>query len=176
MRRLRLLGLFLLLLGLVAGCGSDEPAGPTFDRSSVAGVYHLGALTFDPQGSLPRVDILDRLSPADRPDLTISYTDDTFQLVFRAPLSGLVRVAKGRYSPDGDQIELNFDHAEDAQSLLLPKRSGFDFDRGAMPLSYAATSYVSLVRLRELVPEFRTEQLPVPVLGELVVVFEYDRR
>lgn len=171
-----ILSTLLLVLVTVAACGEKDPAGPLVDRSAVAGVYRLVSLSFDPQGSLGKVDIITRLAPADQPELWISRSDNGFQLVFRDPESGLVKVAKGSYTLLESQVRLNFDRTDEAQRLLLPKRIEFDFDRTAMTLSYLANTQVSLHRLRELAPEFRNEQLPDPVLGELAVIFELDRK
>ncbi len=166
----------LLVWGAVSGCGGREPAGPTIDRSAVAGIYHLTALSFDPQGSLPKTDILGRLAPADRPELAISRTDNRFRLAFRDPGTGLPELVEGTYTLLDDHIRLNFKKSADARSILLPQRLELDFDKVTMTLSYLANTDVSLARLRELVPEFRNEQLPDPVFGELTVVFTLDRR
>jgi hypothetical protein len=166
----------LLAWGALTGCGEGEPVGPTVDRSAVAGVYHLAALSFDPQGSLPKTDILGRLAPADRPELSIGRTDDRFRLAFRDPGSGLPELVEGSYTLLNEQVRLSFKKSADARAILLPQRLELDFDRQTMTLSYRANTDVSLARLRELVPEFRNEQLPDPVFGELVVVFDLDRR
>lgn len=166
----------LLALGVAAGCGGgQETTGPTVDRTVVAGVYNLATLSFDPQGSLPRTDILDRLAPADRPELVISKKDDSFQLIFRDPASGRFEVAEGNYTLLDGQVRLNFKKAEDARRLLLPERVEFNFNEAEVILSYRAYTNVSLMRLRELVPEFQNEQLPDPVYGELAVVFTLNR-
>jgi hypothetical protein len=146
------------------------------DRSAVAGVYQLATLSFDPQGSLPKTDILSRLAPADQPELSISRTDNGFSLLFRDPVGGRHEVVEGTYTLLDGQVRLNFRKAADAQRTLLPKRIELQVDKAAMTLSYTTNTAVSLVRLRELVPEFRTEQLPDPVLGELAVIFTLDRK
>lgn len=167
----------VLAWGAVTGCGSKGPTGPSVDRGEVAGVYHLAALTFDPQGSLiPKMDILARLVPADRPELVISRTDNTFQTVLRDPLTGRFEAAEGTYTPLDGQVRLSFKKAAEAQRLLLPQRAELDFDREAMTLSYHANTAISRERLLELVPEYRTEQISDPVLGQLVLVFTLDRK
>lgn len=175
MRRGVLLTLAFVAWGAVSGCGGDS-TGPTQDRSQVAGVYHLEALTFDPQGSLPKTDIMSRLAPADRPEIYLSRTDNTFQSVTRDQTSGRIVAVEGTYTVLDGQVRLNFKKTTDAERLLLPQRVELEFDTTALTLSYHANTAVSLTRLRELVPEFRTEQLPDPVLGELVLVFTLDRK
>lgn len=166
----------LLALGVVAGCGGGrESTGPTLDRTVVAGVYNLATLSFDPQGSLPKTDILDRLAPGDLPELVISKKNDTFQLIFRDPATSLMVVAEGNYTLLDGQVRLNFKKGEDARRLLLPERVEFNFNEAEAILSYRAYTNVSLMRLRELVPEFQNEQLPDPVYGELAVVFTLNR-
>jgi len=167
----------LVLCGVVLGCGGSDATGPSGDRSKVAGVYTLATLTFDPHGSLPKVDIMERLAPADRPELVLSRTDYTFQAVTRDPGSGRFEAVEGQYTLFGsDGLRLRFKRQDDAQKLLLPQRAEFVFDETSMTLTYHANTAVSLSRLRNLVPEFRNEQLPDPVQGELVLVFTLDRR
>lgn len=166
----------VLACSALIGCGDVDTTGPSVDRGEVAGVYHLAALTFDPQGSLPKTDIMSRLAPADRPELVLSRSDDTFQSITRDPDSGRIIAVEGTYTPLTGLVRLRFKKAADADRLLLPQRAEFDFDKTAMTLSYHANTAVSLARLRELVPEYRTEQLPDPVLGALVLVFTLDRR
>jgi hypothetical protein len=160
----------------MAACGGKDVTGPAQDRALVAGVYHLSALSFDPQGSLPKTDIIGRLAPADRPELVLSRTEDTFQAITRDPSSGKFVEVVGTYTVLDGQVRLSFKRAEDAQRFFLPQQVDLVFDKTAMTFSYHANTAVSLVRLRELVPEFRTEQLPDPVLGELVLVFTLDRK
>lgn len=172
---------FLLMATVVAcsawlGCSGGDTTGPAVDRSEVAGVYQLAALTFDPQGSLPKTDIMNRLAPADRPELVLSRKDDTFQSVTRDQESGRFVAVEGTYTPLNGLVRLRFKKAADADRLLLPQRAEFDFDKTSMTLTYHANTAVSLARLREFVPEYRSEQLPDPVLGELVLVFTLDRR
>lgn len=177
MRRGILLAAVLAFCGGALGCGGSDTTGPSGDRSKVAGVYHLATLTFDPHGSLPKVDILDRLATADRPELVLSRTNDTFQAITRDPESGRFESVEGKYTLFGTNgLRLSFKRRDDAQLLLLPQRAEFEFDETSMTLTYHANSAVSLTQLRNLVPEFQTEQLPDPVQGELVVVFTLDRR
>lgn len=173
-------GRVLLTLALVAwvamtGCGGKDATGPTKDYSQVSGVYHLEALSFDPQGSLPKTDLISRLAVADRPELYLG-TDGSFDALTRDHGVGRPVLVGGRYTFINGQVQLKFKRAEDAQRFFLPQQVELNFDKTAMTLSYHANTSVSLVRLRELVPEFRTEQLPDPVLGELVLVFTLDRK
>jgi hypothetical protein len=165
----------VLALGMTAACGDKEMTEPTVDRTAVAGVYDLATLTFDPHGSLPKTDILARLAPPDQPELVIARADDTFQLFFRDPSDGTMNLAEGKYTLLDGQIRLNFRSAKEAERLLLPQRVEFDFNETAMTLSYQINTHVPLARLRELVPEYRTEQLPDPVAGQLAVIFTLDR-
>lgn len=167
----------LLLVG-AAGCGDagEETAPSSIDREKVAGVYQLIEFSFDPRGSLPKVDILDRLPSADRPELVISHSDDTFQSIARDPATGWYNVVEGEYLFRNNVLRLTFKKAEDAQWLLLPRRVDFSFDEANSTLTYHANTGVSLSILRNLVSEYEKEQLPDPVIGELLVIFKLDRR
>lgn len=177
MRRGVLLAAIVAICVGVLGCGGGDVTGPSQDRSRVAGVYHLAALTFDPHGSLPKTDIMERLAPADRPELVLSRTDNTFQAVTRDQHTGRFVAVEGQYTIlNGEGVRLRFKRLEDAQRLLLPQRAELVFDDTTMTLTYHANTAVSLTQLRNLVPEYRNEQLPDPVQGELVLVFTLDRR
>lgn len=171
------LGAVLIAMALTAsGCSDDRGTGPRVDRSEVAGIYHLSALTFDPRGSLPEVDIIDRLEEADLPELILSRSDDTFQSITRDPSSGRFIAVDGKYTYRNRVVRLQFPRATDAERLLLPQNPDFEFNSSESTLTYRADTEASLSRLRDLVPEYLDEQLPDPVLGELYLVFRMNRR
>lgn len=167
-----------LAFAAVAACTSEDegPFGPRLDREQVAGVYNLTTLTFDPRGSLPAKDVLGLLPPADRPQLVVGRTDDTFQIAFRDPVTGLIEPLAGTYELREKGIRLNFATLQDAQRLLFPQQIDLAFAEEAVTLSDERNQSVPLPRLRELVPEFAEEPLANPVPGRLMVLFTLDRR
>lgn len=175
MRNKALLTLALAVCGAFAGCTEKDPTGPVQDYSQVSGVYHLEALSFDPQGSLPKTDLISRLAIRDRPELYLGK-DGLFDALTRDQELGRPVLVEGTYSYKNGEVQLNFKKMADAEQFFLPQKVSFVFDKTAMTLSYHANTGVSLKRLRQVVPEFRTEQLPDPVVGELVVVFTLDRK
>ena len=102
-----------MLAGVVAfGCGDDAedktPFEPGLDRAEVAGVYDIGRLTFDPDGTLlSEIDVAGRLDPAitpyflvaldgtDSTDVTINGNSGIFVRGFgiNAEFDGSVRLA-----------------------------------------------------------------------------------
>lgn len=164
MRRLRI-GLAALLL--VSGCGSDA-SGPS--RPELAGTYVLTRLAFDPQGSLPEVDVLARLG-GDVPRLVLAPTGPA-QLVFEDPATGLITVVNGSYSTPQDGARIDFGGDPTYRSVLLSRRMTFTRDAaGALTFDEQAPDGVDRQRLLQLVPEFAGEQLLDPVPGRLAVVF-----
>jgi len=162
---------------ILMACGENAGlVGPVIDRADVAGVYNLTTLTFDPQGSLPARDVLALLEQADRPQLVLGRTDNTFQLAFRDPTSGLIEPLTGTYDLLARGVRLNFPAPSDGQRLLLPQRVDLMFAAESITLTFEGTLSVPLPRLRELVPAFREEPLSNPVPGRLALLFTLDRR
>ena len=164
----------LALIGALvftAGCGDDgNPTEPGIDRDLVVGVYDITTLTFDPNGSLPQKDIAERLDPTIRPQFVVAR-DRSFQIAFIDPVSKRIETVEGEYTTLRGGIRLEFDSEQGARLLLLPRRLDLDFSEETGTLSFSGEINVPLDRLRELVPEFRDEQLPNQVRGALAVVF-----
>ncbi len=162
-------------LVLLLGCGGDSPTGPALPFSAVAGLYDLGALTFDPAGSLPAMNIKPRLTGVVAPQLNLSNTG-TAQLVFRDPVSGEFKTAAGKYTTGDSTVTITWNDNEPYGLFLLSKRMSYQFSTsgsGGVQLSFSGTSPdgVSRARLVGLVPEWQDEQLFDPVPGTLSVVF-----
>lgn len=169
-----------MLAGVVAfGCGDDAedktPFEPGLDRAEVAGVYDIGRLTFDPDGTLlSEIDVAGRLDPAITPYFLVAL-DGTVQLVFIDPVSKKLEVSEGVYETLTDGIRVKFESAEDAKAaekVLLPQRFDLAYTAINETLSFRGRSRITLARLIELKPEWKGEQLGDPVSGQLDVVFE----
>lgn len=168
MRRL----VFCALAAFALGCGDDDDngTGPTIDPVLVAGVYELQVLAFDPQGMLPEIDLLQRISESQVPQLIVTETQ--FQLVYRDPATGLVSTSNGDYTLTREGIRLNFPTAAEAQGMLLPQRALFTYDANLRALWFEQNTSVSLERFRQLAPEYEDEPLTNPVPGRLEVIFQ----
>src|SRR3712207_4656723 len=96
----------LLILGaLLLGCDGDELAAPDID---VRGNYTLTELTFDPQGSLPQIDLRARTTGS-VPRLVLVNAGRA-QLVFEDPETGLVTTANADYSiTNSGDVRVDFD-------------------------------------------------------------------
>jgi hypothetical protein len=163
---MRRIGLGLVAI-LLIGCGGDSVGPP---RAEVAGTYLLTALAFDPQGSLPEVDILPRVTGA-VPRLVLAPGGQA-QLVFEHPTTGLITVANGTYTTPASGVRVDFGTDLGYRSVLLSRLMTFDSGTGNT-LTFAGPSPegVSRQRLLELVPEYAGEQLLDPVPGQLTVRF-----
>jgi hypothetical protein len=151
---------------LLGGCGGD-PATPS--RPDVAGTYALTELRFDPQGSLPDVDLLARLDLRDV--VLVLAPGGDVELRWIDPASGLSGVVRGVYSTPVDGVRIHFD-AQPVR-LALSSRMTFDHAPAAATIRFDGTAPdgVSRARLQELVPEWADEPLVDPVPGRLVVTF-----
>lgn len=168
-RRLSLLG--LLFLAALTACGSNKSTtGPTLDPALVEGLYAPTALSFDPQGSLPVVSLLDSISQQIQPELWVG-TKGGFEFLFFNSQSRLPDVANGTYSMLENGVRLNFQNLSDAEKLLLPQQLDLTFDQNAGTLSFNGTIQAPRTRLFQLVPEWQNEPLTDPVPGTLVVEF-----
>ena len=163
--------LTLLCIVVALGCDDDDgPSGPVLSSDAVVGVYDLDVFTFDPQGSLPAIDLRGRLSASLIPQLIVAR--DSFQLVYRDPETGLVRTPSGTYTLTRTGIQLNFRTMAEAQELLLPQRPSFTFEEGEeRSLSFDQSVGVPLARYRTLAPEHADEPLANPVPGALRLRF-----
>ena len=159
---------FVLIALTMLSCGGDV-AGPS--RAEVAGSYELTALTFDPQGSLPEVDMLARLDGT-VPRLVLAPAGEA-QLVFEDPETGLITTTNGTYSTPESAVRIDFGSNTAFRTVLLSRRMTFAIDDAATTLLFAeaAPDGVSRARLIQLVPELADEQLLDPVPGQLVVEF-----
>lgn len=159
---------FVLVAITLLSCGGDA-AGPS--RPQVAGSYDLTALTFDPQGSLPGVDILGRLE-GNVPRLVLAPGGEA-QLVFEDPATGLITTTDGAYSTPESAVRIDFGADNAFRSVLLSRRMTFAIDDAAATLGFdgAAPDGVPRDRLIQLVAEFADEQLLDPAPGQLVVEF-----
>jgi hypothetical protein len=136
----------------------------------VAGTYILTALAFDPQGSLPEVDILPRLTGA-VPRLVLAPGGEA-QLVFEHPTTGLITVLNGTYTTPASGVRVDFGTDLGYSSVLLSRLMTFDSaTAGALTFQGPSPEGVSRQRLLELVPEYAGEQLLDPVPGQLTVRF-----
>ncbi len=163
-----------LALGLavaLAACESDS-AGPDLDRNEVAGTYDLTTLAFDPQGSLPEVEVDSLFGGLLEPRILLTTTGDV-QLFYTDPVTGLGRTVDGTYRTTSTGARITFDAGGNFPDLFLSETTQFTFNASARTLSFTgdAGTAVARDRLVTLVPELEEEQLLDPVPGTLRVVF-----
>lgn len=165
---------FLLAAALLCGCDDDsDPTAPDLD---VSGNYSLATLTFDPQGSLPAVDLRARITGT-VPRLVL-VNDGRAQLVFEDPSTGLVTTAGASYSitSSGD-VSVTFDAASSMyRGTFLSRRMTFAYDSVQRALTFAGASPdgIDRQRLVSAVPEWSQEQLFDPVPGTLQVIYRVN--
>ncbi len=171
MKRYSLLAL-ATMTALTVACDDDDPTEPRLDRAEVAGTYVMTELSFDPRGSLPAVDVLDRVE-AQSPELRLT-SGGLAQLNFTDPSSGLLRSADGTFATTISAVEITFQNGQPYATFLLSQQVLLDFNANEQTLIFddEPTGGVQRDRLRDLVPEFEDEQLEDPVPGELRVVFQ----
>lgn len=163
----------------LAACGDDGtgPRLPDLTRADVAGHYEMTALTFDPQGSLPEVDLFARL-PEPLPSLVL-VANGQAQLVSRDPETGLIAVAAATYTVSSlGRVQFTFDQSSTLHlQTLLASSMVFDFVATPRSLVFDATVTGGIDRatLLELVPEWEDEQLFDPVPGVLRVVYQVEQ-
>lgn len=159
---------------LLAACGDDDPADPDepdLTRADVEGQYVITELSFDPQGSLPLTDLLTRVDFAETPELILSATDDSLQLIFRIE-GDLLRVIEGEYDLGDTGLTVELDNALEPGEILLPRVTNYFFDEESATLSFNGTIQADTVRLFELVPEWSGEPVANPLPGTLRVTFD----
>lgn len=157
---------------LLAACDDNGTNPPDLN---VRGTYLLTELSFDPQGSLPAVDLLARLQTATIPRLVIG-TSGRAQLVFENPSSGLITIAPASYDiTSAGDVRIDFGSGSNTlyRTVMLSEEMTFAFDSTAHTLRFSAESPDGIDResLLDLVPEWVGEQLFDPVPGLLIVNF-----
>ena len=159
----------------LAACGDDDPVDhddPDLTRADVEGQYVITELSFDPQGSgLGLEDLLARVDFAETPDLILSASDDSAQLIFRID-GELLRVIEGEYDLGDTGVTVELDNALEPGEILLPRVTAYFFDEEAGTLSFNGTIQADTARLFELVPEWSGEPVANPLPGTLRVTFE----
>lgn len=168
----RPLQIALVGAAVVFGGCSDErsPFAPRLDPENVVGVYHIVHFSFDPDGSIPGVDIAERLDPAIPPQLVVAL-DLTFQFAFRDPATKRFETINGNYETLVEGVRFNFQSRQDSEKLLMPQRLDLTYSEEAGKLSFDGSVTVALDRLVEFVPEYGEEQFPNPVRGRLKIEF-----
>ena len=161
----------LLAAALLAGCDDDsDPIAPDLD---VRGNYSLTTLTFDPQGSLPAVDLRARITGS-VPRLVL-VTGGRAQLVFEDPSTGLVTTAEASYAiTSAGDVSVTFDEASAMyRGSFLSRRMTFAYDSAQHALTFTGASPDGIDRQRLIaaVPEWAQEQLFDPVPGTLQVTY-----
>lgn len=172
--RLRLLPLALAGAAVVlGGCDDDSPLDVGLSPDDVAGVYDITEMSFDPDGSVPGVDILERIDEGDiTPRLTIYRTNDEFQLAYNTPEDPPgIGIIEGRYEIIADGVRLRFFSEQQARKLILPANLDLAYFGLDGVLSFEGSVNVDLNALVDLVPEYGEEQFPDPVRGRLVIKF-----
>lgn len=157
----------------LAACGDDDgtrPNVPDLTRADVAGIYQMTELSFDPQGSLPATDLLERLDSANLPQLVIASDKDSLQMIFREP-GGLFRTPAGGYELGDDGITVTMANASEPAELLLPRTIAYLFDEGAETLRFLGPVPADTARLFALVPEWSGEPVTNPLPGTLGVTW-----
>lgn len=168
--------LVLMMALTVGACGDDDPSrpdDPDLTRADVAGVYDMTELSFDPQGMLPLVDLLERVSAAQVPELIVAADRDSLQLVFRLEGS-LLRVVRGSYDLGDTGISVALANATEPAEILIPGNLAYAFDGEAETLRFSGVIQADTTRLFTLVPEWSGEPVTNPLPGTLSVTFTRD--
>ncbi|MGH7476320.1 MAG: hypothetical protein ACRELD_08525 [Longimicrobiales bacterium] len=163
----------LVALLVTTACDSD-PTDPGIPRADLQGVYDFTILSFDPQGSLPEVDIRARLGAEFEPTLNLISTGSA-QLVYQDAQTGAVETVPGTFTTGSTTVTITFTEGTPFHRVLLSRSMTFQWNATARTLTFADTAPdgVDLTRLRELVPEWEDEPLSDPVPGELTIVFTH---
>jgi hypothetical protein len=160
--------LSLLLVGGVVGC-DDGPSEPDIPRDDVVGTYTLTSLTFDPQGSLPAVQIHTRFGTTIPASVIISQ-NGTLQFVVQDAATSQLITVNGSYQTTPTGIDVTFPSSSQYTQILLSRNLRFTFNEASSTLTFSgAVDDISRARLIVLVPELATEQLLDPTPGTLSV-------
>jgi hypothetical protein len=162
---------FLLAAVLLNGCDDSDPTAPNLD---IRGNYALTELTFDPQGSLPAIDLRTRITETTIPRLVLA-NNGRAQLIAEDPSTGLVTTADASYAViDSTHVRVTFDAGSTMhEGSFLSRRMTFTYDPATRHLTFTGASPDGIDRpsLIEAVPEWQQEQLLDPVPGTLHIVF-----
>lgn len=136
-----------------AACDDDGPTGPQpIPLTDVAGVYDPVSFTFDPQGAAVTGDVLSALE-ASGYDMELNIAEaGTFQIVYRDPTTGEVRILSGQVQALVDGVELTFASQGAADQLVLPRDVRLEWDETTGTLSFSGLADVSRARLQQLFP------------------------
>ena len=160
---------------LLGACGDDDPSepdDPDLTRADVEGQYVISELSFDPQGSgLGLADLLDRIDFAVSPEMILSATDDSVQLIFRIE-GDLLRVIEGEYDLGDTDVTVELDNALEPGEILIPRVTTYFFNEETETLTFNGTFQADTTRLFELVPEWSGEPVANPLPGALRITFE----
>lgn len=163
----------VLAVLVMLGAGCSDSVAPNVPREDVVGSYELSGLSFDPQGSLPEVDLAARIAGLGRPPATlILMSTGQLQLIFQDPGSAQFRLVEGsfRTTPEGAIIE--FGSNTQYRTLILSARMSFvRQDDGALLFEGSAPDGARRQPLLTLVPEWQDEPTIDPMPGSLQVVF-----
>jgi len=164
----------LLCAALLPACGDDVAYEPATVPPGLLAGYTMTQLRFDPQGSIPDIDLRARLEGT-LPQLVIARNARA-QLVFTDPETGLVTISNAEYEVlRDDRVRITFDDGSPLfRRIMLSERMSFTWDPngGTLVFSDRSPDGVPRQRLLQLAPELAGEQLFDPVPGQLTVVFE----
>jgi hypothetical protein len=158
-----------VLIAAFAACGDDDPTEPNLDRDDVAGLYAITNMSFDPQGSLPAVDIDSRFGTQFPGQMNVLTTGNV-QVIAQNAANEQVVTVNGTYATTPTGIDVTFGENSGYRDLLLSRRMEFTFNATAGTLSFSGdVTDISRARLIALVPELEDEQLLDPTPGQLTL-------
>jgi hypothetical protein len=166
MKKLALLA--LLAIGATAAC-DDDPSEPNIPRDDVVGTYSVTSIRFDPQGSLPAVDIHTRFGTT-IPASVIVSSNGTLQFVVQDATTSQLITVNGSYQLTSDGINVTFPSSSPYEQILLSRNMRFTFNEASSTLTFSGeVDDISRARLIVLVPELADEQLLDPTPGTLAI-------
>ena len=163
-------------VAVLGACGDDDPSDPDepdLTRADVAGEYQMVTMTFDPNGSLPAVSLLDSIDFAETPRLILAANEDSLQLIFRIDGS-LLRIVQGGYDLGDEDVTVELSNAVVPGEILLPQDLVYGFSEADGALYFEGAMVADTARLFELVPEWSGEPVTDPLPGTLTVTFDRD--
>lgn len=171
LRRFTVWATALTLPVVMLACGDDEtPVEPEFELDELYGIYELEVLRFDPQGTLPAVDVLARADFSEDPELEVVQGGQA-QLLWRRS-GGLLEVVGANWRLTTTGIRLTLADPGKVGTILLPRELELELSVIARTLSFSGSvSGPSRTQLLALVPEWEQEQLLDPTPGSLTVRF-----